>query len=115
MNWYIAKVIFKISNGNSGAKSQFDEHLRLIQAWSFEEALLKARVLGLTEEDHFINSNDQTVDWEFVNVSELLPLHEITDGLELYSRVHETEEAHDYVRYVHQKAASLQVEQTLAV
>lgn len=90
--------------------SQFDEHLRLIQATSFEEALLKARILGITEEDNFINDNNQMVKWEFVNVAELLPLHELKDGLEVYSQIQEKEEAQKYIHYVHQKAATLQLE-----
>ena len=108
MKWYIAKVIFKITNSGS-KKSQFDEHLRLVEATSFEEALLKARILGLSEEDSFINNHRQPVKWEFVNVAELIPLHELKDGLEVYSQIHEPEEANSYIHYVHQKAASLQL------
>ena len=109
MNWYIAKVIFRISSGETAQKSQFDEHLKLIQATSFEEALLKARMLGITEEDHFINDRQQPIKWEFVNVAELIPLQELTDGLEVYSQIHEREEAGAYVHSVHQNAASLQL------
>ena len=108
MNWYIAKVIFKITV-SEGGKSQFDEHLRLIQANSFEEALLKARILGLTEEDQFINDRSEPVKWEFVNIADLMLLRELSDGLEVYSQIRETEEASTYVHYVHQKAASLQL------
>jgi hypothetical protein len=108
MNWYIAKVIFKISSENS-VKSQFDEHLRLVKAISFEEALLKARIIGISEEDSFINDRHQPVRWEFVNVAELIPLHDLKDGSEVYSQIHETEEAHSYIHHVHQKAASLQL------
>ena len=74
MNWYIAKVIFKITSGSSARKSQFDEHLRLVNAMSFEEALRKARIIGISEEDSFINDRHQPVKWEFVNVAELIPL-----------------------------------------
>ena len=109
MNWYIAKVIFKISNASGLPKSQFDEHLRLIQANGFEEAFLKARILGITEEDQFINDKQQTVKWEFVNVSDLLPINELKDGAEVYSQIHETDDK-SYVNYVHQKAASLQLD-----
>lgn len=109
MNWYIAKVIFKIIQPVESPVSQFDEHLRLIEANSFEEALLKARVLGITEEDHFINDQQQPVKWEFVNVAELIPLQDLKDGLEVYSQIQEREEASSYIQYVHQKAASLQL------
>ncbi len=109
MNWYIAKIVFKISNGNERNTSQFDEHLRLIKANSFEEAILKARILGIQEEDYFLNDHQQPVKWEFVNVSELLPLNEIKDGLEVYSQIKEIEEASSYIHGVHQRAASLQL------
>lgn len=109
MNWYIAKVIFKISNQNTTQTTQFDEHLRLILANSFEEALLKAKALGIKEEDNFINDQRQPVKWEFVNVAELLPLQELKDGLEVYSEIQEREEPNSYIHYVHQKAVSLQL------
>ena len=105
MKWYLAKIVFKICNEG---RPQFDEHLRLINATGFEEAFLKARIIGITEEDNFINDRDQLVKWEFVNVAELLPLNELKDGIEVYSQIHETDEK-SYVHYVHQKAASLQL------
>ncbi len=111
MNWYIAKVIFKISAGTKGQKAQFDEHLKLVNANSFEEALLKARILGLKEECSFLNDQSQPVKWEFVNVAELIPLRELKDGLEVYSQIHETasDETTTYIHNVHQRAASLQL------
>src|SRR5262245_34216605 len=109
MSWHIAKIIFRISNGQGSHKSQFDEHIRLIEADNFEEAFLKARVLGLQEEASFLNDNRQLVKWEFVNVSEILPLRELRDGQELYSQIHETDEAAPYINYVHQKAAAMQL------
>lgn len=110
MNWYIAKVIFKISNAGNKDTAQFDEHLRLIEADSFEEAFFKARILGITEEDHFMNDDLQSGNWEFVNVSEIIPLRELKDGLEVYSQIHETAEARAYINLVHMKAASLQLD-----
>lgn len=109
MNWYIAKVIFKISAGPITNMSQFDEQLRLIEADSFEEAFLKARTLGITEEDHFMNDDLQSAKWEFVNVSEIIPLNELKDGLEVFSQIHETAEARTYMSHIHKKAASLRM------
>ena len=109
MSWYLAKVIFKIEIGPEGKASQFDEHLRLIQANSFEEAFVKARLIGITEEDNFMNDHQQSVKWEFVNVTELIPLKELRDGVEVYSQIHETEEARSYIQAIHQKAATLQL------
>jgi hypothetical protein len=106
MNWYIAKIVFKIS---CGRKPQFDEHLRLIQANNFEEAFLKARILGLKEEDTFLNDRQKPVKWEFINVADLYPLTDLKDGVEIYSRIHEEEEANNYIHNVHQKAAFMQL------
>jgi len=111
MKWYVAKIVFKICNVG---RPQFDEHLHLICATDFEEAFLKARIIGITEEDNFINDRDQPVKWEFVNVAELLSLHELKDGLEVYSQIKEIEEASEYNHYIHQKAASLQLEHSPA-
>lgn len=110
MNWYIAKIVFRISAGRNG-KPQFDEHLRLLTARDFEEAFLKARMLGIREEDTFLNTRSETVKWEFINVAELHPLTELKDGSELYSQIHETEEAAEYIDLVHQRAVIMQTQE----
>jgi hypothetical protein len=109
MNWYITKIVFNISAENSTNKRQFDEQLRLVIAESKEEAFLKARAIGLSEEDTFYNDNKKVVKWEFINVSEVLPVENLEDGIELYSRIHETEEASSYINFVHQKAIAFRL------
>jgi len=108
MNWYIAKIVFKINAGNASQKPQFDEHIRLILADNFEEAFRKARIIGITEED-IIFRDTTKVAWEFVNVSELYPLKELKDGTELYSQINEEEEASTYIDHIHQRAAFMQI------
>ena len=105
MNWYIAKVVFNITAEQN--INQFDEQLRLVNAESKEEAFMKARSIGLREEDTFYNDNMREVKWEFVNVSEIIPVGRLEDGIEVYSRIHETEEAARYIHFVHQKAIAL--------
>ncbi len=107
MNWYIAKIVFNITAENTDHTPQFDEQLRLISAEDLEEALVKARVLGLGEEDSFLNDRHNTVKWEFINVSEIIPLIGLEDGMEVYSHIHETKEANSYIHCVHQKAILL--------
>jgi hypothetical protein len=111
MNWYITKIVFNIAAENN--TNQFDEQLRLIAAESKEEAFLKARTIGLREEDVFYNDNLKEVKWEFVNVAEIIPINELEDGTELYSRIHETEEATSYIHFVHKKAIALRKNSTL--
>jgi len=109
MNWYITKIVFNIKAENHAAKGQFDEQIRLVKAGSREEAFLKARVIGLNEEDTFYNDHMKEVKWEFVNVAEVFPLSRLDDGIELYSRIHETEEANSYIHIVHQKAIAIRL------
>jgi hypothetical protein len=109
MNWYIAKIVFNISAENTIHTPQFDEQLRLISAENMEEAFIKARKLGLKEESSFLNDNKNTVRWEFINVSEIIPVKTLEDGTELYSQIHETDEAKSYIHCVHQKAIFLRM------
>ena len=81
MNWYITKIVFNITAEQSS--NQFDEQLRLVNAGSKEEAFLKARTIGLREEDTFYNDKMKEVKWEFVNVSEIIPVNNLEDGTEL--------------------------------
>lgn len=110
MTWYIAKIVFNISAENTDHTPQFDEQLRLITADSREEAFLKARTIGLNEEDSFFNEKRNKVKWEFINVAEILPLNDLEDGMELYSQIYETDEAKSYIHSVHQRAIFLRNE-----
>jgi hypothetical protein len=104
MNWYIAKIVFSITAENTDHKPQFDEQLRLISAETMEEAFFKARKLGLREEDTFLNDQRNKVKWEFINVAEIVPVRNFEDGMELYSQIHEADEAAPYIHTIHQKA-----------
>ena len=114
MKWYIAKIIFNISAENTEHRPQFDEQLRLIAAESAEEAFMKARTLGLKDEDSFLNDKNNRVKWEFINVTEIVPLQTIEDGMELYSHIHEAEEAKSYINSAHQKAIFLRMNARMA-
>jgi hypothetical protein len=109
MNWYITKVVFAISPETTIETKQFDEQLRLVNADCKEEAFLKARTIGLCEEDTFYNDKMKKVKWEFINVSEVIPLNSLEDGIEIYSRIHETDEGRTYINFVHQKAVAIRL------
>jgi hypothetical protein len=108
MNWYISKIVFGISADNQQAQ-QFDEQLRLIQADSTEEAFLKARMIGLAEEDSFVNDHNKHIKWEFINIAELMPIKSLEDGVEVYSRIREIDEAKSYINFIHRKAVDLRL------
>lgn len=109
MNWYITKVVFAIKQEGNESTSQFDEQLRLISAEDSEEAFLKARAIGLNEEDCFYNEKNKQVRWEFINVSEVMSLNALEDGAEVYSRIHETDEGSNYIHFVHMKAIGIRL------
>jgi hypothetical protein len=108
MNWYLAKIVFRIVCGEGKHTPQFDEQLRLIKANNEEEAFEKAVSLGKSEEDVFENDERKLVHWTFVNVAELYQLTALIDGAELYSRVKETDNADLYIEVIHKKAAHIQ-------
>jgi hypothetical protein len=109
MNWYITKIVFNIVAENTSHKPQFDEQLRLISADTMEEAFQKAHALGIREEDSFLNANHNKVKWEFINVSEVVPVRKLEDGVEIYSKIHEPEEVKNYINCIHQKAIFLRL------
>lgn len=108
MNWYVAKLVFRITSSRA-ARPQFDEQIRLVQSPSFEEAFLKARIMGIQEEDTGLGM-DAAIKWEFINVSELHAVSGLCDGTELHSQVYEPEEASSYIDLVHQRAVIMQTQ-----
>src|SRR5688500_12495847 len=107
MNWYLAKIVFRIICGDGDHTPQFDEQLRLVSAGNKEKAFHKANTIGRQEEETFFNSKQQLVQWQFVNVSEIYRLSELIDGAEMYSRIEEREDAEAYIHIVNKKAANI--------
>lgn len=107
MNWYLAKMVFRIICGEGNHTAQFDEQLRLITASSKEEAFHKAQSLGMKSEEIFFNQQQQLVKWQFISASEITRLQELTDGLELCSRVEETGDADSYLKFIYAKAEQI--------
>ena len=105
MNWYLAKIIYRIVCGEGNHTPQFDEQLRLIAAENNEQAFCKARAVGEQEAVCFPNEQQKMVQWKFVNVTELYQLTEMIDGAELYSRIQEAHDADVYMQLVNDRAA----------
>ena len=107
MNWYLAKIVYRIVCGAGEHTPQFDEQLRLIDAASLADAFAKAASIGVDEEETFSNQKQQMVQWQFVNVAELYHLSGLVDGAEVYSQIREVEDAAAYTTFVHQKARNI--------
>ena len=107
MNWYVAKLVFRVISGDGDHQAQFDEQLRLISADTELNAYEKANKIGHANQDSFKNIEKQTVKWQFIDVAELNRINEPTDGAELYYNIHETPDADLYIAWAHHKAALL--------
>lgn len=107
MNRYLVKLIYQIICGEGRHTAQFDEQLRLVTAEDEAEALQKSRSMAVQEEDTFYNDRQQLVQWKFVNVAELYPLDELSDGAEVFSQLKETDDPQAYSSFVHHKAGLL--------
>jgi len=107
MKWYLAKMVFRIICGQGDHTPQFDEQLRLVSGISKEDAFKRALEMGNKGQETFYNHKEQLVQWQFINVSELYQLNDLIDGVELYSRIEEKENADAYIYTVNQKASNL--------
>jgi Domain of unknown function (DUF4288) len=107
MNWYITKLVFRIICGEGSHTAQFDEQLRLVSAATKEEAFQKAQETGKKEQETFYNRQEQLVQWQFINVSDIYKISDLIDGAELYSRIEERDDAESYIHVVHQKAENI--------
>jgi hypothetical protein len=104
MNWYLTKLVFRITCGDGNHPAQFDEQLRLISAADRLQAFTKAGEMGKKESEIFYNQQRELIQWQFINVSELYALTPMIDGAELYSHVEVTDDGNAYAAQIHKKA-----------
>lgn len=107
MNWYQAKLIFRIASNLDGPKAQFDEQVRLITANNLTEAYTKAMEKGQLEQCQFSETFGK-VSWKFMAVTELITFEEPYDGIEVYSRIAETDDLKGYLITMRRKAETIQ-------
>lgn len=107
MKWYLAKLVYRIICGDGSHTPQFDEQLRLVAADDELHAFQKARLLGHREQDNFLNASDKPVHWKFIDVAEMHELSNLNDGVEIYSRISEEEDATQYIKLVKLRATHL--------
>lgn len=105
MQWYLAKLIFRIICGNGEHTAQFDEQVRLVAAHSDAHAYNKANETGLQEATCFYNHEQQLVQWKFIAVTELYKMNELIDGAELFSKIQETDDAENFMELAYRRAA----------
>lgn len=114
MNWYVAKLIFRITCGDGNHLPQFDEQLRLISAKNEQEALSKARKIISEEQNALENMSDKAFRWNFINMTELYQLDELKDGSEIYCNITEVNDAEQYIEMSNQKALLIEQNHTIS-
>lgn len=102
MNWYIAKIIYRIAS-EADTAAQYDEQLRLLQAEDLQAANVKAHDIGRQEEQAFFNQHQQLVQWQLLEIADIRPVSAIADGAEIYSHIEEPENEEAYLQIVHRK------------
>ena len=107
MYWYLSKIIYQIICDTGAHTPQFDEQLRLIYAEDDLHAFNKARLLGESEEDNFLNHRHKPVCWKFIDVSELHKLNNLADGVEIYSVIKEETDADFFIHTAKLRARHL--------
>lgn len=108
MNRYLVKLMFNIKIDGENSTSQFDEQIRVIDAYDVDNAFQKARNLGKQEEETFLNKDKKPVNWKFIDVAELYPLGNLKDGEQVYSLTHEKEDTHAFINYIRHKSMLIQ-------
>ena len=108
MSTYLVKLMFNINIDNGSHTSQFDEQIRVVEAFNEEEAFHKARAIGRHEEETFVNSENKLVLWKFIDVVELYSISAAKDGEQIYSSTHEKADTNSFINYIRQKAMMIQ-------
>ncbi len=106
MNWYLAKLVYRFITGNGQHTPQFNEQLRVVEAEDSLHAFYKARQIG-EQETVKITSNGMLIQWQFVDVAALHHLSKSTDGAEVWSVMHQDEDAAVYEKHTKQQAKIL--------
>ncbi len=108
MNWYLVKLIYSIDGFDNQMNAQFDEQLRLINAINEEAAYFKAKQMGKQFESTFSNENGNLLSFNFIDVSEVIKVEQLSDGIEIYSNTIETHDKRSFIQSVLQKGMAIQ-------
>ena len=108
MKKYLAKIVYQIVSNELTTQDQFDEQLCLIEARDAHEAFIKARLMGVKNEEEIDHESGYGVFWKFVDVPFLNELSTLIDGTELYSCISERDKEDGYAAFVKKRAADIQ-------
>lgn len=112
MNWFLIKLVFQIRTGINDSNHQFDESFRLIDAADISVAYEKAYELGLSEQCNFQNIYSEQIEWRFIDVSDVVELGSLKDGLEVFANTNEEKFPDEYIGHLHYKSLLFKNEHT---
>jgi hypothetical protein len=113
MNTYIAKLVFQIEVLNEKRKDQYEEKLMIVKAHDKELAYIKSLDIAYKSETEFINANQHRLRWNFIGITHLFPISELSENSELFSEIkenyteNEIEVLSGRVHYISNQFASL--------
>jgi hypothetical protein len=108
MNQYLVKLVFNINIANESSAYQFDEQLRIVEAYTTEDAFFKAKSIGKNEEESFVNKENEMVTWQFIDVADIYPLGALKDGELVYSTTRKIKDNNTFIQYIRQKSMEIQ-------
>jgi hypothetical protein len=106
---YVAKLVFNIVAMPANERTQFEEQLHIVEAEDLEEAFLKARAIGIGQEEIIFRNGVPATKWEFIDVADLVVIPSLIKSTEIYSHIHETKEAREYIDTVHQRGKAIRL------
>ncbi len=107
MEWYLAKLVYRFQPIIERGTVHFEEQIRLLEAEDELHAFHKAQQIGSQEECHLKDDNDCSIHWHFIDVIQLLKLHQHMDGAEILSQPYTTNDPEGYQKKIRLKAAYL--------
>ncbi len=106
MEWYLAKLVYRFQPVTEKGAVHFEEQIRLLEAEDELHAFHKAQLIGSQEECHLKDDNDG-IHWHFIDVIQILRLHQQMDGAEVLSQPYKTLDPEGYQKKIRLKAAYL--------
>jgi hypothetical protein len=107
LDWYLAKLVYKIDRPAQNRPAEFDVQLRLIRADEKDWAIEKATTIGRLEETVVTDTHNRTVEWKFIGVTEIIEIGELEDTSLIYSQSEEPTNETEYKVSLKSKMALL--------
>ncbi len=107
MRWFLVKIVFQIRTGESDPNHQFDESFRLLEADDIADAYKKAYNIGQIEQSSFFNVHNETIEWRFIDVPDVIDLGQLKDGVEVFALTGEEKSPEEYIGSIQTKVTEM--------